>query len=80
MVNKHPQIVTIDGNEYNVETLSDKAKIVIEHLADLDRKIGSVDFQRQQLQVGRDAFFLMLKQELPEPEPEEATDVATDSV
>ena len=72
MANKQPQIVTIDGTEYDVETLSDKSKVLIDHVADLDRKIASTGFQLQQLQVGRDAFFQLLKVELDQPEKVEA--------
>lgn len=64
MANKQPQIVTIDGTEYEIEKLSNEVKLIIDHVADLDRKLASTDFQRQQLQVGRDAFFAMLKAEL----------------
>ena len=64
MANKQPQIVTIDGTEYEIDNLSNEAKLLIDHVADLDRKLASMDFQRQQLQVGRDAFFSMLKIEL----------------
>lgn len=74
MANKQPQIVTIDNAEYAVEDLSDQAKLLIDHVADLDRKLASMDFQRQQLQVGRDAFFSMLKAALVLPEKAEAVD------
>lgn len=66
MANKQPQIVSIDGTEYDTENLSDKSKVLIDHVADLDRKLASMEFQRQQLQVGRDAFFSMLKESLTE--------------
>jgi cell division protein ZapA (FtsZ GTPase activity inhibitor) len=59
-----PQTVNIDGTEYKVEDLSDKAKALIDHVSDLDRKMGSMRFQMDQIQVGRDAFFAMLKTEL----------------
>jgi cell division protein ZapA (FtsZ GTPase activity inhibitor) len=68
MSNKQPQTVTIDGTEYKVEELSDQAKMLIDHIADLDRKLASIDFQRIQMQVGRDAFFAMLKQSLVKSE------------
>jgi cell division protein ZapA (FtsZ GTPase activity inhibitor) len=74
MANKQPQIVTIDGNKYAVEDLSDQAKLLIDHVADLDRKLASMDFQRQQLQVGRDAFFSLLKEAL-KTQPAEAKEV-----
>ena len=64
MANQQPQTVTVDGTEYNVDSLSDKAKMLIDHVSDLDRKMGSMRFQMDQIQVGRDAFFGMLKLEL----------------
>jgi hypothetical protein len=42
----------------------------VNHVADLDRKLGSARFNVDQLQVGRDAFFSMLKKAL-ETKPEE---------
>ena len=64
MANKQPQIVTIDEVDYEIESLSQETRLLIDHVADLDRKLSSIDFQRQQLQVGRNAFFSMLKEEL----------------
>jgi hypothetical protein len=78
MANKQPQIVTIDGVEYDAEKFNEQQVALVNHVADLDRKIGSTKFQLDQLQVGRDAFFSMLKQSLaeqpqtvPEAVPEE---------
>jgi hypothetical protein len=49
--------------------------MLLNHVADLDRKLDSARFSVDQLQVGRDAFFRMLKDSL-ETKPEEAvTDV-----
>ena len=82
MANQQPQTVTIDGIEYKVDDLSDQAKRLIDHVSDLDRKAASMDFQREQIQIGRDAAFAMLKQALPPPEVEDAevtNDVATDA-
>lgn len=76
MANEKPQTVNIDGIEYNLADLSDKAKILIDHVADLDRKTASMRFQMDQIQVGRDAFFSMLKAELAE-KPEVAEEVVS---
>ena len=70
MENKKPQTVNIDGKEYEIDSLSDKAKLLLDHCIDLDRKMASMNFQRDQIQVGKDAFFGMLKTEL-EVKPEE---------
>lgn len=75
MANQQSQIVTIDGVEHKLEDLTDQQQALLNHVADLDRKIGSTRFQLDQLQVGRDAFFAMLKTAL-EAKPEEAvTDI-----
>ena len=75
MANQQSQIVTIDGVEFKVEDMTEQQTMLLNHVADLERKIGSTKFQMDQLQVGRDAFFTMLKAAL-EAKPEEAvTDV-----
>lgn len=56
--------VTIDGTEYQFEDMTDQQKVLVNHVADLDRKIAAARFNVDQLQVGRDAFFAMLKQAL----------------
>ena len=67
--------VTIDGVEYKYEDMSQQQQLLLNHVADLDRKLESSRFNVDQLQVGRDAFFKMLKDAL-EAKPEEAvTDV-----
>ena len=68
-----PQL-TIDGVEYDVEKLTDQQRMILDHVLDLERKLNSARFNVDQLQVGRDAFFNMLKQSLTaEPAPEPAT-------
>jgi hypothetical protein len=44
--------------------------MLINHIADLDRKIGSTRFNLDQLQVGRDAFVNMLTASLAQGETE----------
>ena len=68
MENKKPQIVTIDGVEHDANTFTEQQILLLNHTIDLDRKIGSTQFQLQQLQVGKDAFLKMLKDDLDEPE------------
>ena len=41
--------------------MTDEQKAIVNHLADLDRKINSTRFNLDQLSVGRDAFIKMLK-------------------
>jgi hypothetical protein len=62
--------VTIDGVEYKFEDMSQQQQLLFNHVVDLDRKLTSSRFNVDQLQVGRDAFFKMLKDEI-EKVPEE---------
>ena len=62
-----PQIVTIDGVDHQLDDFTDQQRILLEHIADLDRKLNSARFASDQLQVGRDAFFNLLKTSLEKP-------------
>jgi hypothetical protein len=66
MENKKPQIVTIDGVEHDANNFTEQQILLLNHTIDLDRKIGSTQFQLQQLQVGKDAFLSLLKDALSE--------------
>ena len=68
--NTKPQL-TIDGVEYDVEKLTDQQRMLLDHVVDLERKVNSAKFNLDQLQVGRDSFFGMLKKSLEE-QPAEA--------
>ncbi len=61
--NTKPQLI-IDGVEYDIDSLTDQQKMLLDHIADLERKVASAKFNVDQLQVGRDAFLNMLKQAL----------------
>ena len=64
MGEKKTNPVTIDGVEYIFEQMTQEQQTLVNHVADLDRKLGSARFSIDQLQVGRDAFFKMLKDSL----------------
>jgi hypothetical protein len=71
MENKKPQIVNIDGTEYDANDFNENQILLLNRCVDLDRKIASTQFQLQQLNVGKDAFLTMLKDALKE-QPAEA--------
>ena len=48
--------------------MTQEQQMLVNHVADLDRKIGSARFNIDQLQVGRDAFMQLLKTALEAPE------------
>jgi hypothetical protein len=72
MANEKSQIVSIDGVEYDTKDFTEQQTVLLNHVVDLERKIGSTKFQLDQLQVGRDAFFSMLKQSLDKVAKSEA--------
>jgi len=66
MAEKKPFVITINDKDYTEDQLNDQQKVLINHIADLDRKIGSTQFNLDQLQVGRNAFMNMLTTSLSE--------------
>ena len=72
MGNEKKTPISIDGVEYQFEDMTQQQQVLVNHVADLDRKLNSARFNVDQLQVGRDAFMSLLKQALeakPEEEP-----------
>jgi hypothetical protein len=63
--------ITIDDVEYQFEDMTPEQQTLVNHVADLDRKLGSARFNVDQLQVGRNAFMTMLTTSLA-AKPEEA--------
>jgi hypothetical protein len=56
--------VTIDDVEYAFEDMKPEQQAMVNHLVDLDRKIGSSQFNLDQLNVGKQAFLTMLRDSL----------------
>ena len=56
--------VTIDDVEYAFEDMKPEEQQMVNHLIDLDRKIGSTQFNLDQLNVGKQAFLTMLRESL----------------
>ena len=56
--------VTIDEVEYAFEDMTTEQQTMVNHLIDLDRKIGSSQFNLDQLNVGKQAFLTMLRESL----------------
>jgi hypothetical protein len=67
---KTPQTVTIDDKEYSVDDLTQEQISMVNHVADLDRKLSSAQFNLDQLNVGRSAFMNMLTESLKAEEGE----------
>jgi len=59
--------ITIDDIQYVLEDMKPEQQTMVNHIADLDRKVASAQFNVEQLQVGKQAFIDMLKRSLTEP-------------
>ena len=57
-------VITIDDVDYTEDQLTDQQKVMINHINSLQQKIGSAQFNLDQLSVGKDAFVNMLKASL----------------
>ena len=56
MAEKKTNTLSINGTDYTEDQLNDTQKVMVNHIADLDRKIGSANFNIEQLKMGRMAF------------------------
>jgi len=70
---KEKSVVKIDDKDYDIESLSDEQKVMVNHVVDLDRKLQSAEFNLIQLRFGKQAFVDALKASL-EKEGEEKQD------
>ena len=64
----HEQIITLFDKDYKESELSDEQKVMINHVADLERKIQSSEFNLQQLRFGKQAFLDALKASIEKDE------------
>lgn len=65
------KVITIDDKDYTEDQLTDTQKVIINHINSLSQKIGSAEFNLDQLKVGKDAFVKMLTESLKETEEAE---------
>jgi len=75
MAEKQTKTISINGTDYTEDQLTDQQKMMVNHVADLDRKIGSTQFNLDQLHVGKQAFMDMLTKSL---EADTTEDVAAE--
>ena len=67
---KEQPMLNFDGNEYVIEEMSDESKQILNHINDMQSKLNTNAFMKQQLDVGKEAFVNMLRESLKEPEEE----------
>ena len=61
---KKEAVLKIDEKEYLIDDLTQEQKVMVDHVADLERKINSSTFNLQQLNFGKQAFIDALKASL----------------
>ena len=68
---KEERKVSIEGKEYKVSDLTPEQVDMVNHVADLDNKLRSAQFNITQMQGGRNFFMDMLNKDLNDDKPEE---------
>lgn len=71
---KKQSSITVNGNEYNFDDLTEQQIAMVNHITDLDRKLGSARFNVDQLAFGREAFVNALASSLEAPQTEVAAE------
>lgn len=61
---ENKKVITINGKDYSEDQLTDKQKVILNHLQSLSQKIATAQFNLDQLKVGKEAFSRMLKNEM----------------
>tara|TARA_R100000152_G_C6743813_1_gene167530 strand:+ start:466 stop:705 length:240 start_codon:yes stop_codon:yes gene_type:complete len=69
---KENQVVVINDKEYKVSDFNEEQLMLVNHVADLDRKIAGSQFNLDQLQGGRKFFMKKLEKALQDDEIAEA--------
>ena len=72
MSKNEKNLITVNDIEYNIEDMTDAQKTMLNHVQDLDRKLGNAQFNLDQLSVGREAFVKMLADNLEAPAEDDA--------
>ena len=68
-----PAVLTLDEKEYVIDEMTDEEKMLLNHINDMQSKINTNQFMRDQLEVGKEAFINKLRESLEaEPVKEEA--------
>ena len=73
MAKNEKKTITVNDVEHNIEDLNEQQIAMVNHIADLDKKLGSLRFNMDQLQVGREAFVNMLTSSFDDEEAVESS-------
>jgi len=65
------RVITLDGIEYKYDDMTEEQQILVNHVQDLDNKIGGAKWNLDQLGGGRDYFMEKLVDALGHVVPEQ---------
>ena len=68
---QEPQKLNLFDKEYSMDELTDEQKVMVNHIADLENKMGSMAFNMDQLTVGKEAFINKLRESLESKDEEQ---------
>jgi len=71
MAKNEKKTITVNEVEHNIEDLTEQQVAMVNHITDLDKELGNLRFNMDQLNVGREAFVNMLSKSLEEPPEDE---------
>jgi hypothetical protein len=71
MAKDEKKTITVNGVEHDVDDLNEQQIAMVNHIADLDRKLSSARFNVDQLAFGREAFVTALADSLESKEAAE---------
>ena len=61
---KDKPVLNLDEKEYDIESMTDEQKMMVNHINDLQNKQNTNQFMADQLSVGKEAFINMLRDSL----------------
>jgi|TARA_R110002167_G_scaffold335587_1_gene542942 hypothetical protein len=64
MAKNEKKTITVNDKTHNLEDLNEQQVAMVNHLQDLERKLGSARFNVDQLSVGKEAFIKLLEESL----------------
>lgn len=68
------QTINVNGKEYNLNELSDKAKYITSQIQDMQSQGAQTRARLDQIEVGIQGFTNLLTQELESPNPSEVVE------
>ena len=77
---KEPKpVLNLDDKEYVIEDMTDEQKALLNHINDMQNKLNTNAFMRDQLEVGKEAFINKLRDALDPEEEDEPAEVEAEA-